>query len=71
MQLILLPEAITRPVRFIWVTAKLSPLTGRIRDVIQGKMTAIENAAFEGYTTPGASNPAEASLKHCSSLYIF
>lgn len=38
---------------------------------LQGKVTATENAAFEGYTTPGISDPAEASPKHWSSLYIF
>lgn len=38
---------------------------------LQGKMAATENAAFEGYTTPGVSDPAEASPKHRSSLYIF
>lgn len=38
---------------------------------LQGKTTAMENAAFEGYTTPGVSDSAEASPKRWSSLYIF
>lgn len=37
---------------------------------LQGKMTAAENGGLEGYTTPGLSDPAEASPKHCSSLFI-